>query len=363
MICAAGWRGDPPLKVLCGGEEVTRDLANRLTAASDSVWNLYGPTETTIWSAAHRVGAGEGHVPIGLPIANTQFHIVDASMDPVPDGEPGELLIGGDGLARGYRHKPESTAARFIPDAFRSDGGRLYRTGDCVRLSRDGALLFLGRMDRQIKVRGFRVEPGEIVSALMECKGIEDAAVTAAVDATEEKYLIGYMVSGSPTRPSHSELREQLRSRLPEYMVPSAFVFLDKLPLSPAGKVDYRALPKVASANAEQSMTPRTSTERLLAPIWSEVLRAPVGIHDNFFSAGGHSLIAALIAARVEAATSYPLTVRDVLDHPSISAVSALIDSGSSPVVRPAVRKGAIQRVRRDWTRSPEEFPRTEDRR
>jgi len=253
LLLAAGWQGNPKLKLLCGGEALSRDLADQLLARTASVWNLYGPTETTIWSTVQRVKPGKTMVSIGRPIANTHIYLVDpeahqshnqsySALKVVAPGEPGELLIGGIGLARGYLHRPELTQEKFIPNPFSSlPGARLYRTGDLARYLPDGSLGYLGRIDHQVKIRGFRIELGEIEAALAAHDAVREVVVVARGDQSGEQSLVAYLVPRSPL-PKGQLLRSFLKETLPDYMIPSTFVVMDALPLTPNGKVDRRAL-------------------------------------------------------------------------------------------------------------------------
>jgi amino acid adenylation domain-containing protein len=305
ILLQAGWRGDPRLKVLCGGEALRRDLADRLLPRCAELWNLYGPTETTIWSAAGRVLPGEPIV-IGRPIANTQFYVLDRQLQPVPIGVPGELFIGGDGLARGYFNRPELSAERFIANPLRAEsGGRLYRTGDCVRLRPDGCLEFLGRFDNQVKIRGNRIELGEVESVLGQHPQVREQVVVARQDSSGEQRLVAYVVPRNGVAVTFGQVRDYLQSKLPAYMIPSALVILDALPLTANGKLDRRALPEPAGKGAVASSgytAPSTEVEEKLALMWANVLGLErVGIHENFFELGGHSLMATHLFARIEA--------------------------------------------------------------
>ena len=245
LLLESGWQGQPTLKMLCGGEALPRALADRLLDKGAALWNVYGPTETTIWSSAWRVEAGETPISIGRPIANTQFYVLDKRLRTVPVGVIGELYIGGSGLARGYRHRAALTAERFSPDPFgTTPGGRLYRSGDLARWRANGTLECLGRVDHQVKVRGFRVELGEIEAALARHPAVREAAVAARPDASGEMSLAAYIVVRDRAEGSSAaDLRRWLQGLLPDYMVPSAFVSLEALPLTPNGKVDRQALP------------------------------------------------------------------------------------------------------------------------
>jgi amino acid adenylation domain-containing protein len=336
LLGEAGWRGKG-LKVLCGGEALPADLARVLPAGGGEVWNLYGPTETTIWSTAGRV-VRDRPVTIGRPIRNTQAHVLDRWLQPVPIGVAGELSIGGHGLARGYLDRAGATAERFIPDPF-GDGERLYRTGDLARWRSEGELECLGRIDHQIKVRGHRIEPGEIEAVLTEHSSVRQAVIVAG----EEHRLVAYVVGADEARPPDpGVLRTHVKQSLPEHMVPSAFVTLAALPLTANGKVDRRALP-APNGRPETAayVAPRTPTEEVLAGIWGEVLKVErVGVADNFFELGGHSLLATRVMARMREAFGLELPLRGLFESQSITDFADRIDtirwaalrSGADPV-------------------------------
>ena len=330
LLLQAGWQGSPQLKILCGGEALSLELASQLLVKGSSLWNLYGPTETTIWSAVHKIESERGPVVIGSPIANTQIHILDRHLNPVPISVPGELYIGGDGLARGYLNRPELTAEKFIQNPFsRETGARLYKTGDLARYLADGNIEFLGRIDHQVKVRGFRIELGEIEAVLAGHEGVRETVVVAREDEPGEKRLVAYLVAAQETAPTVSELRSLLKGRLPEYMVPSAFVVLDELPLTPNGKVDRRALPAPDHTRPELEeafVAPRTPVEEVVAGIWAEVLgMEQVGIHDNFFELGGHSLKATQVVSRVREAFQVELPLRSLFESPTVAELALAV--------------------------------------
>ena len=330
MLIEAGWSGDRELRALCGGEAIAPALADGLLMRTKEVWNVYGPTEATIWSSFERIRTGQP-ITIGRPIANTQFYVVDGSGHPVPIGVPGELLIGGDGLARGYFRRPQLTAERFIANPFsREAGARLYKTGDLVRRLPSGAIEFLGRLDHQVKIRGFRIELGEIESVLAAHPAVQEAVVLAREDAPGDKRLVAYLTVRGQETPKDSELRAMLRAKLPEYMVPPAFVVLESFPLTPNGKVDRKALPRPdgQSLNSAEFEQPETEAQRTLAEIWREVLRIDrVGLHDNFFALGGHSLMAMRVVSRVTAAFGVRLLLRALFEYPTISGLAEQIDN------------------------------------
>ncbi len=326
MLLQAGWAVTEQLKVLCGGEALFIDLADRLLQSGKELWNLYGPTETTVWSAAHRVRSAVSPILIGRPIANTEIYIVDPALQPVPVGVAGEIYIGGVGVARGYWSRPDLTSERFVPDPFgHRSGGRLYRTGDLGRWRTDGTIECLGRIDHQVKVRGYRIEPGEIESRLVEHPQITQAVVTVHEDGRGEKRLVGYVVSAEPVE--SGDLRDFLRDRLPEYMVPSLYLFLERFPLTPNGKVDRKALPLPGDAiqSGRTYEAPRTATETTLADIWREVLGAEtVGIHDNFFELGGDSILSIQVISRVRQ-RGISITPRQLFQQQTIAELAGVV--------------------------------------
>ena len=331
LLLDAEWEGSEGFKILCGGEILSRDLANRLLGCG-RLWNLYGPTETTIWSTMHRVEPGDGPVYIGRPIANTQMYILDAHLQAVPIGVHGDLYVGGDGLARGYVGREDLTSERFVRNPFSDDPDvRLYRTGDRARYQPDGNIEFLGRLDNQVKIRGHRVELGEIEAALNQHPAVHDNVVVArARDSSGEKELIGYIVTTQESLVSVHEVRRFLQGSLPEYMIPSAFVFLNALPLTPNGKVDRNALPSVDGARPELDrafIEPRTEIEELISQVWREVLKIDrIGIYDNFFDLGGHSLLATRVVARLRNNFSIDLSLRKLFELPTVAGLAEHID-------------------------------------
>ena len=334
MLLAVGWRGNPRLKVLCGGESLSGSLANELLACCGSVWNMYGPTETTIWSSVHAVKAEEGPVvPIGYPIGNTMMYVLDRNMEPVPVGVRGELYIGGAGVARGYLGAQQLTAQRFVSNPFSIGAdSRLYRTGDLVRQRRDGNIEFLGRNDFQIKVRGFRIERAEVEAVLARHPAVSEAVVQAREDVPGDKRLVAYVVA--KTEMAHdlvSQLRSFMQTSLPDYMVPSAFVVLDALPKTPSGKLHWQALPVPEHRTQEMALiVPRDSIETRLARIWEELLDVhPVGVTDNFFELGGDSLLGTHLFARVEEEFAKQLPMGTLFEAPTIKKLAAILRQDS----------------------------------
>ncbi len=334
MLVEAGWEGLPGLKILCGGESLPQDLAQQLLSKCSSLWNMYGPTETTIWSAVNRVSAGKGLVVIGRPIANTQIYVLDRSLNPVPIGVPGELYIGGVGLARGYWNRPELTAEKFIPDPFRcAPDARLYKTGDLVRYLPDGTLEFLGRIDQQVKIRGFRIELGEIESTLNSFAGIRESVVVAREDTPGDKRLVSYFVAAPGAQPSVGELRNRLRQKLPEHMIPSAFVSLDAIPRTPNGKVNRRGLPLPDQARPALEVSfvpPRNEMETKVAAMWQRLLQVDqVGRNDNFFDLGGHSLLMVQVHSALLKNVSTTVTMLDLFRYPTVKSLAEFLNQGT----------------------------------
>src|SRR5690606_20256763 len=286
------------------GEALPVPLARALLQHCRALWNVYGPTETTVWSTAHRVSAQDDPVPIGRPIANTQVYVLDAHGQPVPPGVAGELYIGGAGVALGYHQREELTRERFVSDPFRGNGAKLYRTGDRVRFNRDGELEYLGRVDFQIKLRGHRIEPGEIEAALQAHAAVKRAVVVVReidAGALRDARLVAYLVLHEGARIVTDELREHLRTRLPAYMLPQHYVELDAMPLTASGKIDRKALPEPLAAPRAVHVPPATVTEQRIAAIWCDILGIDaVGANDNFFDLGGHSLSSMRVVARIE---------------------------------------------------------------
>lgn len=344
LLLQQDWRGDPGLKILVGGEALPRPLADALLECGREVWNLYGPTETTIWSTVYRVTPGEGPVPIGRPIANTQVYILNEHREPIAAGEVGELYIGGAGVARGYLNRPELTREKFIsvPSALSPQPSVVYRTGDLVRQRPDGAIEFIGRADQQIKLRGYRIELGEIEHALSQHPDVREAAVLLRTDADDSMYisqqLVGYVTSKAGAHLSPRELRAFLTRKLPLYMVPAIFVVLDALPHTPNGKLDRRALPApygVRAVQSDSAVAPRTAVEKQLASIWQEALGLErVGVHDDFFELGGDSLRAGRVFAAIHTRMGVNLLPPTLLQAPTIAALARMIDEGNVTPMR-----------------------------
>jgi acyl-coenzyme A synthetase/AMP-(fatty) acid ligase/acyl carrier protein len=323
MLMESGWTGRPGLRILCGGEALSRDLADRLLDSGSDVWNLYGPTETTIWSTVARVTPGAQSVPLGVPVANTSLYLMDPRGQLVPRGVVGELYIGGDGLAQGYHNRPELTQEKFVTYPFRP-GERLYRTGDLARYRGDGDLEFLGRADHQVKVRGFRIEPGEIERVLEHQPGVRQAVVVAHRDGTDVR-LVAYVASRREARPQIEDLKAALGRTLPDYMVPALIMLLDGLPLTPNGKVDRNALPKpdFRAGTSARFEPPRTQLQREVAAVWQELLKVDrVGIHDNFFDLGGHSLLVVQLQSRLRQCFGREPALLELFQKSTVAAIA-----------------------------------------
>ncbi len=294
MMLDSGWEGKNDLRIFCGGEALSPELAGQLLPRCRELWNMYGPTETTIWSSTERITSA-AKISLGPPIANTQFHVLDEAHRPVPFGVPGELWIGGTGLARGYLKRKELTAEKFVADTFSEEpDARLYRTGDEVRYRLDGTLEFLGRLDNQVKLHGFRIELGEIESALANIDGIAHAVVIVREDSPGDRRLVAYYTG--PADLSSAALAKTLKATLPDYMIPAAFQRLEKFPLTPNAKLDRKALPPPPGKRpllSQEFIAPRTAIERQLASLWCDQLKLEeIGIDDSFFDLGGNSLAA-----------------------------------------------------------------------
>ncbi|HYP52459.1 MAG TPA: condensation domain-containing protein, partial [Pyrinomonadaceae bacterium] len=321
-------------QLLAGGDVLSPEHVRRFleAAPASTLINGYGPTENTTFTCCHPMrGSFDAtrSVPLGRPVANTSVYVLDRRMRPVVLGSVGELYTGGDGLARGYLNRPELTAERFVPDPFSTEpGARLYRTGDLVRWLPDGTLEFLGRADHQVKIRGFRIELGEIEAALARHESVREASVVALDGAGGGKRLVAYVV-GSETQPAAAELRDFLTARLPEYMVPSAFVALDALPLTPNGTVDRKRLPAPDERGDEREgpfVAARTPVEEMLASVWSEVLGVElVGASDDFFALGGQSLLATQMVSRVRELFRVELPLRAVFEAPTLAQLAARV--------------------------------------
>ncbi|MBU6399476.1 MAG: amino acid adenylation domain-containing protein, partial [Verrucomicrobia bacterium] len=331
LLLEAGWTPRPRFKALVGGESMPKDLADQLIASGVELWNLYGPTETTVWSTCARLTNTQHGISIGKPIANSTVRILDGHGNLCPVGVPGELCIGGDGVSLGYWNRPELTAERFIRDPFDTDAAaRLYRTGDLARWHSDGSLEHLGRLDFQIKLRGFRLEPAEIEAALAQHPAVREVTVIGREDTPGDRHLVAYLVVADPPPDLFDQLRARVRGALPEYMVPARFVILKALPRTQNGKLDRRGLPAPGRAEVSPGrvlVTPRTPTERLVLDLFRGVLgRDDLGVRESFFDLGGHSLMAARLMFRLRAATGVDLPMRLLFECPTAAALAEAVE-------------------------------------
>jgi amino acid adenylation domain-containing protein len=360
--------------IVCGGEAFPTELAAQLLEWNIPLWNFYGPTEATVWTAIHPIKLIESerpYIPIGRPLPNTQLYILDANLQPVPAGVLGELYIGGAGLSRGYLKRPELNAEKFIPNPFAENktafslmqnsssfilSERIYKTGDLARYLPDGNIEFMGRSDHQVKIRGFRIELGEIEAAIGQHPAVRETVVLVREDNPGDKRLVAYIVSNSALKTQDSEiindLRCYLKQKLPQYMMPSAFVLLESLPLTTNGKIDLRSLraPDINRAEFESNFTePRTPDEQLIAEIWAEVLGLErVGIHDNFFELGGHSLLATQAISRLREAFQIEVPLRSLFESPTVATVTESLwqyraeQKLKAPPIKRASRQGEL---------------------
>jgi len=330
LLLEAGWKGNKNFKALVGGEALPKDLAEQLLEHDIELWNMYGPTETTVWSTCARITNTTQGISIGKPIANTTVYIMDKQKRLCPIGVPGELYIGGDGVTLGYWNQPLLTAERFIEDPFStSAGATLYQTGDRVCWNNDGTLEHQGRLDFQVKIRGFRIELGEIENEIVDFDGVKEAVVVVREDIPGSQKLVVYIVTSSDEFMA-TELKKRLTERLPPYMVPSAYVLLDALPLTANGKMDRKSLPMPDRSHAlETYSAPRNETEQVLVDIWSDILELEcVGINDNFFEIGGHSLLAIKIVASMRRA-GIQVYARDIFLNPTIAKLAIVTNNES----------------------------------
>jgi amino acid adenylation domain-containing protein len=344
LLIESGWRPGAGFRAFVGGEALAPDLAKELLSRASEVWNLYGPTETTIWSTATRVESSEA-ITIGRPIANTKTYILDEMRQPVPTGARGELYIGGMGVARGYLNRRDLTEERFVPDPFsREPGARMYRTGDVVRYDAGGNILYEGRNDGQVKLRGFRIELGEIESSLSRHPTVRQSVAVVREFGSGDPRLVAYVVSNAGAPVDVAAIQNHLRSELPPYMVPQHIVPLADLPLTPNGKIDRKALPLPdgESAGVDGYVAPGTSVQARLAEIWSDMLRVRrVGIRDGFFDLGGHSMLVVRMLNRVSEALGVELPMRTVFEAQTIEALSARIEAALLVTHARAVSPGA----------------------
>ncbi|TDN37316.1 non-ribosomal peptide synthetase [Hymenobacter sp. UV11] len=346
LLLAAGWEKPLPLVALCGGEPLPLALARSLQAKCLALWNMYGPTETTIWSSVQRIEPNAAIITVGQPIANTQLYVLDAQGEPVPPGTAGELYIGGVGVARGYWQRPALTSERFVADPFTTESGAtMYRTGDAAVLLANGEVQLQGRLDEQLKLRGHRIEPGEIEAHLTRLDGVRQAVVVAQERTAGDERLVAYLILEGPAASEGLAARRAswqlaLHAHLPTYLVPSEFVVLDALPLLPNGKTNRPALRQRAAAPtatitaAVGFVAPRTNVEQLVADSWREALKiSKIGVFDDFFDLGGHSLIAVQVMARLEKVTGKRLPLAALFSHPTVAALALLIQRDGSKAI------------------------------
>ena len=339
LLTASGWEGKQNLKMISGGEAIQRDLANQLRGLGGELWNCYGPTETTIWSAVLRIQSEPGPVTVGPPIANTTFYVLDETGRLLPPGVPGELYIGGIGVSSGYVDRPQITQERFLPDPYSQvAGARMFKSGDLVRLVNQQEFEFFGRLDQQVKLRGYRIELGEIEAALRSFPGIENAAAALRDNGLGEPYLVAF-VTATNQQPDLRRVRDHLVQLLPPYMLPSRFVVLEAMPLTSSGKVDRKALPASNSLTAARAayqqpegVKPQTPLEERLLAIFREVLNtAEFGVTDNFFDYGGYSLLTVKLFARIYRTLHVSLPISLLFDAPTVRALAAVIDRAEPP--------------------------------
>jgi acyl-coenzyme A synthetase/AMP-(fatty) acid ligase len=339
--------------LMIGGETFPAALAKQLQqTVKGEIINMYGPTETTVWSATYRVSSGSARIPVGHPVANTEMYILDPNLLPVPIGVVGELLIGGEGVARGYLGRPELTAQRFIRNPFpgaRSE--RLYRTGDLARYLPTGGIELLGRADHQVKIRGHRVELGEIEALLGEHPEIRECVVAARETVNGDKRLVAYVIPRGEQHPTQRQLRQYAQERLPEHMVPAQVVFMTKFPKTPNQKIDRTALPAPDTdfvENGHEFEAPATEMEENLAELWTELLDLPrVGRRDNFFESGGHSLLAMQLVGKIRTRFAVDLPLKNLFEHPTLTELAGAIDalSWSTTIKTPVQAIGEREEV------------------
>jgi amino acid adenylation domain-containing protein len=332
LLLAAGWTGSPTLRILCGGEAFPVDLVGQLLPKAAEIWNMYGPTETTVWSTCLRVTDPSKPPSIGRPIANTSTYIVDSLMQPVPVGVPGELCIGGAGVTLRYLNRPELTHANFIPNPFGNDLGEIiYKTGDMAAYGADGTINYFGRIDTQVKIRGFRIELGEIEAAIVTHETVEQVVVIKVEPKPNDVRIAAYIKTKKGAEVDGAALRNHVRGKLPEYMVPQHFIALETFPLTPAGKIDRKQLSATFSLSEPSSANfapPATETQASIAAIWREVLGyGTIGINDNFFDIGGHSLLVTQIISRVRRDMAVELSMRRFFEMPTVALQAEYLDA------------------------------------
>ena len=319
LLIASGWQGNKKLKALCGGESLQRDLVKNLLPKTDELWNMYGPTEATVWSTCIRITTADGPAFIGKPIDNTQCYVFTENLQPVPVGVPGELYIGGLGVSKGYLNREELTVERFIDNPFSNEkNSKLYRTGDWVKYNNEGELEYIQRLDNQVKVRGFRIELGEIESVIAELEGISHTCVVVREERIDDPRIYAYVVFAQGKSITSTEIRKKIRQKLPDYMIPQYFIELDQLPLMPNGKIDKKALPLPFAVQQHDvgRVAPRNNKEKILVKIWADVLDVSldqISVQDNFFEIGGHSLLSMQVISRLGDFTKTQINPRDII--------------------------------------------------
>jgi amino acid adenylation domain-containing protein len=334
MLLGIGWKPDAPLRILCGGEPLPSNvLREMLEHPHNELWNMYGPTENTIWSSGAHLTDPDRTISLGRPLPNTQSYVLDDQLNPVPDGIPGELVLGGVQVACGYLNREELTAERFVDDPFRDEpGAKLYRTGDIVKRHADGTLEYVGRNDFQVKIRGHRVELGEVEARLEAHPAVHVAVAIAREDTPGDKRLVAYMTLVEGGQVSKEELGSWCLEELPRFMLPSAFVVLDELPKNPNGKIDRKRLPapddhQLSAGGAKEAA--RNEVEALLIEVWEDVLKTkPIGVHDDFFELGGHSLLAVKLVNRVQDVFGQTLDLTSLISSPTVAQQAEILNQG-----------------------------------
>ena len=344
LVLASGWEGKKDLKIICGGEAIDRELANRLVPMCEELWNFYGPTETTVWSSFARMQVEDGPILVGIPVANNRLYVLNEEKQPLEEGQTGRLWIGGEGLAVGYANREELTAERFVPDPFVDvPGARMYDTGDLARWMPDGQVECLGRVDHQVKIRGYRIELGEIESVIKEHPLVGDAVTNVFKDDMGESQLVGYTVAANGKLPSTDELRDYLGKKLPEYMVPIAFEPLKRLPMTPSQKVDRKALPRPAILDSLQASleidTATGNPVEILTKLWASVLgRSELSASDNVFKLGAHSLHVARLHAELRKAFPKKITIAQLFQYATPEALAAYFEDKETGVIKARTR-------------------------
>lgn len=353
VLIEAGWKGSKQLKIIIGGEALTRDLAKQLTAMGKSLLNVYGPTEAAIYSVVHQVTPSENRIRIGRPLPNVSVYVLDGHKNRLPIGVPGELYLGGAGVAEGYINRPELTAEKFLPDPFSEiPGAKIYRTGDLVKYLSDGTLVWLARLDNQVKLRGQRIELGEIEAVLNQCQSVKKAVVIVREDRPGDQRLVAYIIPSGGDKIDPKKLRDYLVKLLPNYMVPSIFMELSSFPLTSSKKVDRKALPapdKSLDGHTEEYMAPRNDLERKLTEIWAKVLDVErVGVKDNFFQLGGHSLLALRLISRIKELTGQTIPLATLFKAQTVESMADMLRRGGQSAV-----SGSLVTIQKGGGRPP----------